>query len=101
MPDITIPDEQIAASIRDALTTLVTRDSCSRFSRSPLQTIASSVIEAKARDILLEMIVPGSELHSKITDLIKDATMEAFNGGARARMVESIASSIGRAFEQD
>lgn len=101
MPDITIPSEQIEISLKEALNTLVTRDPRSRFSRSPLQKIACSVIEAKAREILLEMIVPGSELHGKITDLVKDATMKAFNGGARARMVEEIASSIGRAFEWD
>lgn len=101
MPDITIPNEQIETCLKDALITLVARDPCSPFSRSPLQKIVNSMVEATARNILEEMIAPGSELHDKIIDLVKDATMKAFNDGARARMVENIADSIGRAFEQD
>ena len=101
MSDITIPSDQIEISLQEALKTLVTRDSHSLYSKSPLQRIADSVIETKARATLEEMIAPGSELHGKLTDLVKDATMKAFNDGARDRMVREIASSIGRAFDRD
>lgn len=119
MSEIKIPDDQMQQIVSAAILSTVTEEnretlikqaiasllapstSSYDMGKSQLQSAFSRAVQQKAGSIINEMIAPGSQLYDKITELIKDATMKAFNDEARQKMVESIASSIGRAFDRD
>lgn len=74
-----------------------------RFSQrpSPLQEAFNSAVRIQAEKMAREMMNDDEDMKKRLKELLEEVTNRVFTGDAREKLVESMASSLGRAISGD